>query len=258
MFVFGFWGKTVTKNLFLIFLCWGIVSISCIGEARCLLGEAVQQKQGLKASLPVYQDCALIENDDDAQYFLASLYQRGGDGVSPSTGKALLFYHLSAENGNARSQTELAKLLLKLDETSQGRQEIQSYLRKIQTALGQNESNPFKGELLHPYTLLLLAQENGKQKWYYPTKMTTSTEATALLKNYKVDPQKRAQALRDASSWKRKKMLEAAKEVFSPQEYQVFYQSIYPKEGRSDPFTRSQELEKLKKQIYQKYFDTQR
>ncbi len=256
MYGFVFWGKAVIKNLMSFFLCCWIVGGTCVGEARCLLGEAVQQKQGLKASLPIYQDCALVENDDDAQCFLASLYQKGREGISPSTGKALLFYHLSAENGNARSQTELAKLLLKLDETPQGRQEIQTYLKKIQTALGQNPANPFKGELLHPYTLLLLAQENGKQKWYYPTKTTTSAEASVLLKNYRIDSQKRAQALRDASSWKRKKMMEAAKEVFSPQEYQTFYQSIYPNEGRSDPFTRSQELEKLKKQIHKKYFDT--
>lgn len=231
--------------LLLLFLLGSSVSVS----ARCLMGEWAEKTQGLAVALSAYEDCALNYNDDASHFLLAQTYQKGEKSISPSLHKTLLFYHLSAENGNAKAQYQLARLLLELDETVQGRREIQQYLNKIQTALRHDDNGSFKGALLHPYTLLLLAAEKADQKWYYPSSERYEPEAGYFLARYQISDEKKRQALKDASSWKNAKMIEIAKSLMTADEYKRFYDVLYPQKGRADPYARSQALEGLKEKI---------
>lgn len=205
------------------------------------------QGQTLDKALPYYETCALSDNNDSAHMLLAKTYATGEKNIPINMQKALLFYHLAADNGNAQAQTELAKMLLKLDETSTGREQVQSYLRKVQAALRSQPSGAFQGELLHPYTLLLLAAERPDQKWYYPSIQTSFPEAGVLLKTYKIDDVKKRQALNDASAWKQKKMMQTAKEVLGGQEYVGFVQAVAPTKGKADKFAQTRAINDLKK-----------
>lgn len=232
-------------GLFAFFTCFVVFSV----HARCLIGEWTQQNQGLAAALPAYEDCALNYNDDASHLLLAATYQQGAPGIAANGQRALLFYHLAAENGNAKAQYMLARLLLQLDETPAGRAQIQTYLNKIQTALRYDDNGAFKGALLHPYTLLLLAAEKADQKWYYPSFVRQEPEASYFLGRYQISDDKKRQAVKDASAWKNAKMLEIAKGLMTPSEFSRFFETLYPQKGRADPFKRAQALEGLKDKI---------
>ena len=215
----------------------------------CDTAAAIAAEQGLAKAVLHYESCALDTNNDAAEFLLAGAYETGGQGISKNTQKALLFYHLSAENGNAKAQRALAKLLLKLDETPKDREQVQAYLSKMHAAYKNAPSDEFKGELLHPYTLLLLAAEKPDAKWYYPSDVTISDEAGADLRAYKISDAKRVQALKDASAWKQKKMMQAAKELYSSADYESFKNAVAPARGKADVFTKNQAIAKLQKAV---------
>lgn len=225
----------------------GLLFFSCVAQAGvCDDMATLLQKQTLDKALPYYEACALSDNNDAAHMILATAYAQGDRNIPINTQKALLFYHLAAENGNAKAQVALSKLLLKLDETPDGRTQLQSYLRKIDAALKNQPIGAFKGQLLHPYTLLLLAAERSDQKWYYPSEVVTDAEAMKLLKTYKIDTAKKNQALRDASVWKQQKMMQTAQEVLDEKEYSVFAQTVAPGKGKADGFARTRAIANLK------------
>ncbi|MDR2901651.1 MAG: hypothetical protein LBU87_00880 [Lactobacillales bacterium] len=235
-----------------------IIALICLGiflpgivYARCLLGDDILKSQGMQQALPYYESCSLQHNDDASHMVLAHLYQTGAPGIPVNVQKTLLFYHLAADNGNATAQRQLAQLLLKLDETPSGREEIKRYLSKVQTALKQDDRGAFKGELMHPYTLLLLAAEKPDQKWYYPASELSDPVAASVLQKYQISDEKKKAALKDATAWKNKKMLEMAKKVFSDADYSVFFSKLYPRQGRSDAYTRSQALASFKEKVEQ-------
>ena len=233
-------------NKFIIFLLSFIVSSSVF--AACDAGDNVYQ-QSVKASIPSYQNCAIIENDDEAQLKLADIYYNGAKNVEKDEIKTLLFLHLSADNGNAVAQTRLAKLLLEMDETTVGREKVLSYMKQIKLALENDTTSRFKGEVLHPFVLLTLAAESSEQKWYYPTNTKSSNEALSLLKSYQVDEQRKRELIRQGVQWKQRKMMETAKDVLSFDEYEKFKNVLYPSKGKADPFLRKQELSKLREKI---------
>lgn len=230
-------------------LMTGLILVSTSAMAACPEADRIAASQGLKNALPLYEACALSQNDDASQLLLAKAYEDGAQGVPKNTEKMLVFYHLSADNGNAESQTRLAQKLLTFDETDQGRKVLQAYLNKVQTALKGRPADEFRGELLHPYTLLLLAAENASQKWYYPTDVVSYGDASVALKNYKIDDAKKKQALRDASAWKQKKMMQAAKEVLSDEDYKAFKNTVAPERGQADKFLRSRALTDFQKKV---------
>lgn len=196
-----------------------------------------------------YELCALQENNDAVQALLGRVYLNGEYGVAKNVQKALLFYHLSSENGNAKSQVALAKLLLKMDEQDDSRAQIQDYLEKMKFFMKNDTGVTFDGDILHPYALFMLAAENADQKWYYVSDDLSAPEAGGLLKNYQLDKAKKLEMQRLASRWKQRKMFEVAKEIYNPAEYQKFENAVKPKNGRADSFLRSQALEKLKQDI---------
>lgn len=207
------------------------------------------QSQPIETALPYYEMCALSDNNDAVEMILARAYEGGEKNVPANMQKALLFYHLSADNGNSEAQVALAKLLMKLDESTAGRQELSSYMRKIQAAMKNQPADEFKGQVLHPYTLLLLAAERADQKWYYPSTTTSAPEAAKLLKAYKIDDVKKKGALRDASVWKQQKMMQAARQVLSPEEYKTFAAAVAPAKGKADTFAKNRALETLKTKV---------
>ena len=196
-----------------------------------------------------YEQCALQENNDAVQALLAGAYLNGEYGVAKNVQKALLFYHLSAENGNAKSQIALAKLLLKMDEKDDTRAQIQDYLEKMKLFMTSDKNASFDGNILHPYALFMLAAENADQKWYYVSDDLSAPEAGGLLKNYQLNKVKKREMQRLASRWKERKMFEAAREVYNDVDYKKFENAVKPKLGRADSFLRSQAIEKLKQAI---------
>lgn len=234
---------------------FGMILLTALNAAAysgCDQAEQMAREQGLAKALVYYESCALETNDDAAQALLGHAYLNGVQGVPKNMQKALLFYHLSADNGNASSQVALAKLLLKLDENNAGRAQINAYLRKIQTALKNQGNGAFKGELLHPYTLLVLAAEQPEQKWFYVSNDLQSDEAGRLVKSYRISDVKKKQALQDATTWKQNKMRLIAEEIYSSDEYKKFMQTVFPDSGMADAFGRDQAVKKLKQDI-QKY-----
>ncbi len=232
-------------NKFLFLLFFFAVRVSF---AACVVGDDVYQ-ESVKASVPVYQNCALIENDEHAQMRLSQIYLNGASGVEKNVIKGILYLHLAADNGNAVAQTKLAKLLLEMDATNHGRSTLISYMKQIKLAFENDSTASFKGEVLHPYVLLSLAAESADQKWYYPTEVKSSSEALSLLKNYDIDEERKKELLKQGIRWKQRKMMETAKEVLSVTDYKNFESIIYPEKGVADPFLRKQALSDLREKI---------
>jgi len=230
------------KHLTLFF---SLLLVPSLVAAACPQGDRLAREKGMAAALQAYEQCALMYNDDSSMMKLAEAYG-GAQGVPKNEEKMLLFYQLSAETGNAVSQTALAKIMLKMDETADGRSRLQAYMKKAEQQMASLGS---QGKMLHPYTYLLLASERADQKWYYPTDITSSPEAERLLNNYAISPEKRAEALKEATAWKNRKMLEAAKKVYNATMYQDFYNTIYPKEKGANEETRRLVIERLRQKV---------
>lgn len=233
-------------NKFFIFGLFFVFSTPVF--SACNAGDSVY-KSSVKASIAPYQNCAVIENDEDAQLKLADIFSQGAKNVEKNVSKELLFLHLAADNGNAFAQTKLAKLLLKLDETTEGREKVISYQKQIKLALENEPESAFRGEIMHPFVLLTLAAEPADQKWYYPTKTKYSSEAVAVLKTYQIDGAKKQELIKQGVRWKQRKMMETAKEVLSLEEYKKFEEILYPKKGVVDAFARKQALSDLREKI---------
>lgn len=236
------------RFLFILFL----FIFSAQSFAGCPVADKIAREKGMDKALSVYLNCALNQNDDETQNYLAGLYEKGLGNISKNINRALLFYHLSAENGNASSMVALSNLLRQLDETESGRQQLLTYLKKIRLNLEKTHRTSFIGQLLHPYALLMLATEKPELKWFYTTSQKSDPRAAKLLKEYQIDDAKKKEVIREATQWKQRKMLDIAKEAFSSADFQEFYQTLYPKIGRPDAFKRSQAVNKLKERIESK------
>lgn len=237
------------KNRINWILFLGVLGISSLSWGECPTADKAAREKGLEVALPAYQMCAVNKNDDDSQLYLARIYATGQGSVSRNLKRALLFYHLSAENGNATAMVELANLLTEMDNSDESRNEILAYLDTIQAQLKAMPVSSFTGTLLHPYALLMLAAESPESKWFYTTKQKTDPRANQLLKNYKIDTDKRKEVIRSATQWKQRKMMDLAREVFSLAEFSEFYRTLHPKVGIPNSFARSQAVEKLKSYI---------
>lgn len=230
-----------------LFILMGL-AVAVPALAKCVEGDRLARSKGMPAAIETYETCAVQYNDDAAQALLAPIYEKGRYGLAVNTQRALLFYHLSAENGNAVSQTALAELLMRLDENEGGRAEIRKYLRKINVA-GKRTGGQVSADVLHPYALLALAAEKQAAKWYYPSEVLSAPKAGQLFRAYQIEPEKQREVMRLATAWKNRKMLAAAKEVLPAAEYQRFYDELYPAAGRPDAFSRSQTVKRLEEQV---------
>ena len=230
--------------VFWLFL-WG----ACIAWADCPVADKIAREKKLSEAMSLYFQCALQNNDDETQLYLARIYGKGQGDVAKNTQRTLLFYHLSSENGNAAAMVELATLLRSLDDSDESRQEIITYSRKIAAQAKKTIGGSFDGKLLHPYALLVLAAEKPEAKWFYTTKTKTDPRATELLKNYKVDPDKKKVLMQTATAWKQRKMKDMAANALTLKELNEFYKTLYPKKGLPNNFARSQAVNKLKERV---------
>lgn len=217
-------------------------------RADCSLADTALKRGNIEEAVAEYSKCAVQANDEEAQFWLGHYYQNKPSADKKDKMKMLLFYHLAAENGNANAQVDLAKILLQMDSNDTTRDILLSYIKQMKEVMGKQDM-PFKGEILHPYILLMLAAEEPNQKWYYPTIHKTSDEARLMLQNYQITEERKASLLRSGSQWKQRKIQETAKEVLTKEEYNVFMTAVYPNEGRADAFVRQQAIGNLKERV---------
>lgn len=228
----------------------GLLLASSQTYADCPTAKAALDAGNESLAVESYSRCAIDKNDDASQIWLGRYYQTNMNRSPKDTMKMLLYYHLSAENGNANAQVALAKILTKMDSSDEMRTVLASYMEQIKQVM-ESKKMPFKGEMLHPYLLLTLAAEDADQKWYYPTDDKTNVESVLLLKSYSL-PENRVKALLyEGSLWKQRKMAETAKEVMKPEQYEQFMDTIYPKQGKADPFARKRAVNDLKERVEQ-------
>jgi TPR repeat protein len=202
-------------------------------------------------------------NDDSAQAYLASIYDKGTKTISKDIRKALYYYQLSADNGNAESQARLAQLYMTLDKDREGRAALHDYLNSVipvdivNSFNGKNAKKTdferFDGSLMHPYVLLVLANEKPENKWYYTTEVKKAPAySKELLKSFKLDPEKQKALMRQASVWKKRKLLEIARQILSDSEYKTFVTTLYPTKGQADSFQRNQLLKEFQEKVKQR------
>jgi len=226
-----------------------LVSTSC--WAFCLFSESLLSTLREESALNLYKSCAEGMNDDASQAKLAQMYDKGTAPVKQNIKKALYYYQLSSDNGNAESQARLAQLYMELDRDREGRRSLYGYMNDV-IAVPNAEGNrdDFKGELVHPYVLLMLANEKPANKWYYPTDVKQApTYAANLFRNYKIDDEKKKLLTKQATAWKKRKLLEMAKQILSKDEYREFIGTLYPENGQVDAFKRSQMLKKFQEKV---------
>ena len=231
----------------------GIVFWGLTARAACPVADTIARTEGLDKALPVYVTCALHDNDDETQVYLAQVYEKGSGAVAKNVQRALLFYHLAVENGNATAMVGMSKLLTALDAEDSTRAEIPVYLTKIQAQTARVIGRSFNGQLLHPYALLALAAEKPEAKWFYPTQFKADPTAAKALKDYPITPEKKKAALKQASQWKQRRMLDIAREVMTVREFNRFYETLYPDTGIPNAFAREQAINQLKERIKKDY-----
>ena len=239
----------------------GIVSIiwSSAVWAACPQVEFLRNKATPKEINTTYENCAIYFNDDESQSILAKRYAAGTDGVKKNLNRALYFYQLSAENGNAESQAQLARLYMELDRTPATRKLMVAYMETIYSAdmksvRDTHGPSAFRGELIHPYALLLLASEPVENKWFYPSKVLKAPDyVEELLKTYPLDENKKKQQMLKAVEWKKRKLLDVASKLMSKEEYNQFKEAVVPESGRIDKERRDEALAKFR-QRYEEYY----
>ena len=234
------------KIVFVLFLlmgfpCW----------AFCPFSGALMKTLDDASMLNLYKSCAEGRNDDASQAHLAAIYDKGTSSIGRDVKKALYYYQLSADNGNAESQARLAQLYMEFDHDREGRKVLHSYMNSIIPVIGINGSKEdFRGELVHPYVLLMLANEKVANKWYYPTEVKQAPAyAFNLFKNYKIDEEKKKQLMHQATAWKKRKLLEMARQILSKDEYREFATTLYPENGQVDAFKRGQLLKSFQEKV---------
>ncbi|MBR6231872.1 MAG: sel1 repeat family protein [Alphaproteobacteria bacterium] len=210
--------------------------------SRCLLADKYEKEGIAELEIMALNMCATQYNDDESQMKLADIYLNGLKGESKDELTALYMYQLAAEAGNTEAQVRLSQMLQSFDTSPERRAELKSYMKKLEKTY--KGSNDFSGEIMHPYTLLLLASERADNKWYYPSSnRIASPQVSTLLSQYKITPEKRQAALQEASRWKTRKLLETAKEVLPEEEYGEFENKV------KNASTRSEAMTELKKRM---------
>ena len=223
----------------IIFLWMVMIGIPVM--AYCPLADKYHQEKKIELEIIALNMCAIAYNDDVSQMKLADSYMQGINTLKKDEKQALYMYQLAAENGNAEAQVKLAELLQSYDTSSERRKELKEYQSKL--VKNSKDENAFSGEFQHPYTLLLLASERPENKWYYPSLTRSAPARTSiLLKNYQITPEKRQAAMKDASRWKTRKLLEMAREILTDTEYTDFEKRLKNNATRTKAMSELKEL----------------
>ena len=218
-------GRCCIKRL--IFSAGILFSLMNVNPAssRCLLADKALKNGNETGEVIALSACATRFNDDESQMKLADIFLNGLKGEDKDEMAALYMYQLAAESGNAEAQIRLSQMLQSFDTSPERRAELKTYQTKLEKTT--KDSDVFSGEIMHPYTLLLLASERADNKWYYPSSnRVASTQAATLLSQYKISAEKRQAAMQEASRWKTRKLLETAKEVLTEEEYVDFEKKV--------------------------------
>jgi len=239
-----------------LFFMLGLLLTATYTQAACLFSDSLAATLDERSVISLYQSCAEGMNDDAAQARLAAIYEKGGSTVLQDLKKAMYYYQLSAENGNANSQARLAQLYMQFDKGKSNRAFLYNYMGSIAPVQNTTQKSGAKtepntqGGLLHPYVLLMLANEKPENKWYYPTNVIQAPPyAAKLLKEYKIDEEKKKQLTRQATQWKKRKLLEAARQILPAAEYQDFVNTLYPTSGQPDTFKRKELLKSFQEKV---------
>ena len=202
----------------LIFL--SLLFISFSGQAGCPYADSFFKKGRDDVAVNALYGCAINSNDDESQMKLAKALTKGEYGLKRDSKQALYFFQLAAETGNAEAQLALAELLMKSDAKPETRNALLKYRSNLKTTSSTDEKITFNGDFIHPYALLMLASESPDKKWYYPSQVRNApAKALSLYKTYSIDDDKKREAMRQASQFKTRKLLQVAKEVYSDEEY---------------------------------------
>ena len=219
-----------------------LISFTVNSWGRCPMADRYHNEGRKEDEVIALSVCALQYNDDTSQMKLAEMYATGTPEVEKDEMMVVYMYQLAAEAGNAEAQVKLAEMLQDFDSSTDRRSLLKKYMKSMEKISG--ESSSFSGEIQHPYTLLLLASERVENKWYYPSAHRGApARASILLKNYKITPEKQQIALKEASRWKTRKLLEAAKEILSFEEYPDFEKRL------QNATTRTQAMVELKERL---------
>ena len=231
-------GRCRFRKIGCFLLCLFLVSPL---QARCPMADKYAKENKEELEVVALNLCALQYNDDESQLKMAEGYMNGAKKLKKDEKMALFMYQLAAETGNAEAQVKLAELLQSFDTSPERRKELREYQKKLEKTSDDAE---FSGEFQHPYTLLLLASERPENKWYYPSqKRAAPARAGSLLKNYKISPEKRQAATKDASKWKTRKLLEMAREILTSSEYIDFERKL------KNAATRTEAMSALKNRL---------
>lgn len=232
-------GRHIKRLILLTGIFFPLMSVNS-ATARCLLADKYLQEKNTEGELLALNTCAIQYNDDESQMKLADIYINGLKGEDKDEMYALYMYQLAAESGNAEAQIRLSELLQSFDTSPERRAELKAYQKKLEK--DNKNSDGFSGEIMHPYALLLLASERSENKWYYPsTNRAASTRAKSLLSQYKITPEKRQKAMKEASRWKTRKLLEAAQEILTGEEYIEFEKKVKNNSTRTQAMTELKE-----------------
>ena len=239
-------GRCFKKIILLITGCFLLLAIASV-QARCLLADKYKKEGNEELENLALVSCAMHYNDDESQLKIAEAYLKGTQGFEKNELDALYMYQLAAETGNAEAQVKLAELLQSFDTSPERRRMLKEYQGKLKKE--SSIEGGFSGEILHPYTLLLLASERVENKWYYPSpNKAAPARASVLLNGYQISPEKKVAATKDASRWKTRKLMETAKEVFPEEEYLNFSKRL------KDNTMRVEAMDEFKKK-YTEYVD---
>ena len=195
-------------------------------HAACFYGDALFEKGAYDKAEAAYMDCAR-KNDASAQYRLGLLYKDGEITTGKDIEKALAFFRFSAENGYAPAQRELGALLIELEKTAQGQKTIQNYQKKaLSTSEKSRVLSTIKRVDMSGYAWLLLAAEGAEHKWYYPSEALSDDKAAQMIRNKEIGETSQTTAIKEASAWKMKKLMAAAKAVLSAEEFAQFEKDV--------------------------------
>ena len=190
-----------------------------------------------------YQICAEDMNDSESQFLIGQTYLNGAENIAQNLELALHFFRMSAENGYAPAQRELAKLMDTLNDLgTAGQQAIDEMDKKW-----SNESEG-KKEKMSALSWMMLAAEKKENKWFYFAPAIADEEASRLLPQMKAKyAENEKNASLAATHWKQAQLMKQAKSLLTERAYKQFENIIYPSKIEPPKMSRTQAVEELKK-----------
>ena len=229
----------MVKKLFALFFCF-YAGVVC---AACPLADVYLKTDNKKEIFNEHKACARQLNNFESQFYIGTIYLNGTDYAKQNLRMAYKYFRMSAENGYAPAQRELAKLIDALEDMGPDGKQALDELENRWAA--ENNSNR---EPLSALAWMMLAAERAENKWFYNAPAIADEQAISLLASFKKGNTKQAE--QQAVAFKQEKLMQQAKRLLSDSAYRDFESVIYPeKQKKSVPIqmTKAQAIENLKK-----------